>query len=499
MSTLYHSTRSNDATVTSTQAIIAGIAPDGGLYVSDALGETQLDLTRVCGQSWRATCNDVLNTLVGDLSAETIARCVDEAYASFTSDAVTPVSAIGNDWLLELYHGPTCAFKDVALQMLPRLMTASLAHEAAASGSAPQRIMILTATSGDTGKAALAGFADVEGIGCTVFFPAGGVSDVQRLQMVTQPGANVAVAGIHGNFDDAQTTVKRIFGDRALAERLAEQGMALSSANSINVGRLVPQVVYYFDAYAQLVRSGAISCGDEVDFCVPTGNFGDVLAGYYAKQLGLPVHQFVVASNTNDVLTEFLTTGRYNRVRPFEKTISPSMDILVSSNLERLLYYASGRDCELVAQLMRSLDETGEYQVPAELFAEISGLFRCGSANDDETRSAIARAWQTDGRLIDPHTAVGKHVLDTREGTGHARVLLSTASPYKFSPAVLEALGESTEGLSGFDCMDRLEALTNTQAPAPLAALREAPVRFRDEIEREAMPAYVEDACKRLL
>ena len=315
METLYHSTRSSDELVTSKQAILTGIAPDGGLYVSDQLDANKIDLARIAGQSYHATARDVLGALLTDYTADEVATCVAGAYAdNFDTPAVTPLTPLGADWLLELYHGPTSAFKDVALQMLPRLM--SVAREGKG-----QNIMIVTATSGDTGKAALEGFADVPGTGVTVFYPDGKVSDIQHLQMTTQRGANVAVAGIRGNFDDAQTQVKRIFADAEINARLAEAGTVLSSANSINVGRLVPQVTYYMDAYAQLVKRGAIALGDEVDYCVPTGNFGDVLAGYYAKCLGLPVGKLIVASNTNKVLTDFIETGTYDRRRDFVKTI----------------------------------------------------------------------------------------------------------------------------------------------------------------------------------
>ena len=375
--------------------------------------------------------------------------------------------------------------------MLPQLMRVS--REGDGRG-----VMIVTATSGDTGKAALEGFADVAGTGVTVFYPHGKVSDVQRLQMATQRGENVAVCAIEGNFDDAQTQVKRIFADAALRERLAEKNVVLSSANSINVGRLVPQVTYYFDAYAQLVAAGKLKSGDAIDFCVPTGNFGDVLAGYYAKRLGLPVRRLVVASNRNDVLTDFITTGTYDRRREFAKTISPSMDILVSSNLERLLYYMSDGDCELVARLMGDLATKGFYQVPDDLLAKIQSVFACGSASDDDTRKEIASTWSELGILIDPHTAVAKSVLDGVSADGSARVCLSTASPYKFSADVLAALGHDVDGMSGFACMDALEKATGTKAPAQLSGLRDLPVIHTDVCDRAKMGAFVESSCARV-
>ena len=492
METLYHSTRGANGAVTSKQAILKGIAPDGGLYVSDQLGATKLDLTKVAAQGYHATARDVLGTLLSDFTADEVASCVAGAYAeNFDTPDVCPLTPLGADWLLELYHGPTCAFKDVALQMLPRLM--SVARE----GNG-QNIMIVTATSGDTGKAALEGFADVPGTGVTVFYPSGKVSDIQHLQMTTQRGANVAVAGIRGNFDDAQTQVKRIFADEAVCERLASAGTVLSSANSINVGRLVPQVAYYVDSYAQLVRRGAITQGDAIDFCVPTGNFGDVLAGYYAKCMGLPVGRLVVASNTNKVLTDFIETGTYDRRRDFVKTISPSMDILISSNLERLLYYLTDGDCEQVAAWMAQLGEQGFYTLPEPMMERLRATFACGFATNDDTRATIRSTWVNEGRLIDPHTAVGKCVLDRMASEGRQRVCLSTADPYKFSADVLAALGKDTTDLDGFACMDALQDLTGVPAPAQLSGLRDATVLHPDVVNQNEMSDFVEAACARV-
>ena len=492
MTTFYHSTRSSEDSVTSKQAILAGIAPDGGLYVCDALGEKPLDLAGVCAQGFHDTARLVLGTLLGDYADDEVATCVEGAYgAQWDTPAVCPLTPLGTDWLLELYHGPTCAFKDVALQMLPQLM-------GVARGADGEKIMIVTATSGDTGKAALDGFAGVDGMGVTVFYPAGKVSDIQRLQMVTQLGGNVAVCAVNGTFDDCQGQVKRVFADRELAARLAGDGVVLSSANSINVGRLAPQVTYYFDAYAQLVRREAIRLGDEVTFCVPTGNFGDVLAGYYAKRMGLPVRRLIVASNANDVLTDFLTTGTYDRRRDFHKTISPSMDILVSSNLERLLYFASDGDCELVASLMADLAEKGVYTVPERVMDEIRSVFSCGRADDEATRATIRDAWRELDVLIDPHTAVAKHVLDATPSDGSERVCLSTASPYKFCADVLAALGEVTDGMNGFACMDALEQLTDTVAPPQLSGLRAGEVLHDDVCDPERVGAFVESACARV-
>lgn len=501
----YHSTRSRTSELSSKQAIRRGIAPDGGLYVSDALGETTINLASLASKDYFELAREVLGALLPDYSADEIAACVCEAYeGTFASDEVTPVVPLAQapnadgvpSYVLELWHGPTSAFKDVALQMLPRLMarTADSAAE-----DAPAKIQIVTATSGDTGKAALAGFADAPGVGITVFYPEGKVSRVQELQMSTQEGGNVTVCGVRGNFDDAQSAVKRIFGDIELAEHLAEQGVMLSSANSINVGRLVPQVVYYFAAYAQLLRAGAIEPGDAVEFCVPTGNFGDILAGYYAKRMGLPVAKLVVASDKNNVLYDFLTTGTYDRQRPFYTTTSPSMDILISSNLERMLYYLSDGNCELVAQLMESLSGEGSYTLPADLLARIQEVFGYGWADEDQVANAIKECWDANGYVIDPHTACGFHVLAEQPAApdAKARILLSTASPYKFPRAVAGALGLFCPP-SDFACMDVLAKATDTTAPEQLSTLQDKPVLHTDVVDIDDMAAYVERAATAL-
>lgn len=493
MATLYHSTRSRAEQVPSKTAILQGIASDGGLFVRDDIAAGAPSLDELLAGTYQARATKVLGHLLDDFSEAEVEACVSAAYgANFDSVAVTPVLPCGKDYILELWHGPTSAFKDVALQMLPQLMSKSRAGDG-------RKVMIVTATSGDTGKAALEGFAEVEGTGVTVFYPHGKVSDIQRLQMACQRGNNVAVGAIEGNFDDAQTEVKHIFADSELAERLSKQNIVLSSANSINVGRLVPQVTYYFDAYAQLIERGAIAAGDQIDFCVPTGNFGDVLAGYYAKLMGLPVRKLIVASNANNVLTDFITTGTYDRKRPFHKTISPSMDILVSSNLERLLFYLTDGDCELVANYMDSLASEGSYTISDELLEKLHETFACGFATDDETRETIHSTWEQDRYLLDPHTAVAKHVLDAIPTDGVMRVCLSTASPYKFSADVLRALSEDTEGMDGFACMDKLAELTSTMPPAALSALRSTPERFGDVIAIDAMKTYVESKALELL
>ena len=498
----YHSTRGRTLSCSSKVAIRTGIAPDGGLFVSDELGTQQVDISSLTAKSYFEIAQDVLGMLLNDYTAEEISACVDEAYrGTFASEEVTPLvkldAAPGADapqtYVMELFGGPTSAFKDVALQMLPRLMARTSAKD-----GGTERIMIVTATSGDTGKAALAGFADAPGTGITVFYPEGKVSRVQNLQMSTQEGDNVAVCGIRGNFDDAQSAVKRIFADKELAERLEAAGTVLSSANSINVGRLVPQVVYYFSAYAQLLENQVINVGDEVEFVVPTGNFGDILAGYYAKMLGLPVKHLVVASDKNNVLFDFLTTGTYNRQRPFFQTISPSMDILISSNLERMLYYLSEGDTRLISMLMNDLNKWGTYEIPEELLAKIRQIFGTGWADEDQVRESIKHCWDENHYVIDPHTACGYYLLEQMPRDPLTpRVLLSTASPYKFPRACCDALGLDVPE-DDFEAMRVLEQATNTVAPAQLAELESKPVRFEDVCDVDEMASYVESAAKRM-
>ena len=488
---LYHSTRSEAHFVDSAEAVLEGLAPDGGLYMPESI--PAFDWQACLRGSSTEMSAKILAALLPDIpDMDTLVR---RAYqGKFETEDLTPTVSVGGYSVLELFRGPTSAFKDVALSMLPQLLTAAKAVK-----GMEKDILILTATSGDTGKAALEGFRDVPGVRICVFYPDGGVSQVQRAQMVTQEGGNVAVSAVRGNFDDAQSAVKRIFADKELAERLEAAGTVLSSANSINVGRLVPQVVYYFAAYAQLLRAGAIEAGDAVEFCVPTGNFGDILAGYYAKRMGLPVAKLVVASDKNNVLADFLTTGVYDRNRPFFTTISPSMDILISSNLERMLYFLSDGDCELVAGLMEQLAQTGRYEVPADLLAKIQSVFGCGWASEDEVRAAIKSCWDTNGYVIDPHTACSYHVFEQvapAEGA-KARVLLSTASPYKFPRACCDALGLDVPE-DDLEAMRVLEQATNTVAPTQLAELESKPVRFEDVCDVDEMANYVESAAKKM-
>ena len=422
---IYQSTRNSARLAAGTAAILQGIAPDGGLYVPQDGKLPVLDLEALLKLDALSLSAAVMGALLPEFSAQEMQAMVQRAYAGrFTAPDLTPTVPVGDDYVLELFHGPTSAFKDVALCMLPQLITASRGKQGMAD-----EIVILTATSGDTGKAALEGFHDVPGTRIIVFYPEEGVSRVQKAQMVTQTGSNVTVCAIRGNFDDAQTGVKRVFQACTDEDLLAGKPVRLSSANSINIGRLIPQIVYYFKAYGDLVRSGRIAAGAPVDYVVPTGNFGDILAGYLAGRMGLPVGKLVCASNCNDVLTEFLRTGRYDRNRPFHKTVSPSMDILVSSNLERLLYLESG-DADLVAGLMQRLSDCGCYQIPDEMLQRIQKLFWAGCCDEQQTLATIRDVWTQHGYLMDTHTAVAWNVAQQyrRSGAEHPLVVLSTAS-----------------------------------------------------------------------
>ena len=471
----YYSTRGG-ASVSGAQAVLAGIAPDGGLYLPETM--PSLDWKALVESDTLQIATTILSAFLPELPD--MAKLVRDAYrGKFETDTLTPTVQVGNRFILELFRGPTSAFKDVALCMLPRLMVAArqVCREA-------EEVLILTATSGDTGKAALEGFKDVPGIGICVFYPEGGVSQVQRRQMVSQEGNNVRVCAIRGNFDDAQTGVKSIFA--------ANTGKNLSSANSINIGRLLPQITYYFTAYRDLWAQGAIQIGQEVNFSVPTGNFGDILAGFLAKQLGLPVGRLICASNANNVLTDFITTGTYDRRRLLHKTASPSMDILVSSNLERLLQLLS-RDTTLVAGLMRQLQDQGHYTIPSSLLEQIRVHFWAGCCDDAGAAKTICSLWQDTGYLCDTHTATGWAVAeDYVNQTGDTRpmVVLSTASPYKFPAAVLSAIGGDLSG-DEFTQMERLQAITGVKIPGNLSGLRDKPERHTDVIDKDQMMDYI--------
>ena len=484
MEVIYRSTRSNGAPVTASQAILKGLSDDGGLFVPDHIPTLDKSLKELAGMTYQQVAYEVMKLFLTDFTEEELKNCINSAYDSkFDTEKIAPLVKADNAYYLELFHGSTIAFKDMALSILPHLMITS-----ARKNNIKNEIVILTATSGDTGKAALAGFADVKGTRIIVFYPKNGVSPIQEKQMVTQKGANTFVVGIHGNFDDAQTGVKRVFGDASVAEELEKRNICLSSANSINWGRLVPQIVYYFYAYFRLVEQGNVAWGQPVDFCVPTGNFGDILAGYYAKQMGLPVGKLVCASNKNNVLTDFIKTGTYDARRTFYKTTSPSMDILISSNLERLLYHVSGSSAK-VAGWMADLAKTGMYTVDAETLARIQASFACGCADDTAGAAEINARFEQDNYLCDTHTAVAFCVAETVRSAA-PMVVLSTASPYKFPRDVLAALGE-TAPESDFAAMAALNVKTGCPVPASLSVLNTLPVRFNTVIE----PAAIRDAA----
>ena len=487
----FHSTRDVRISLSAAQAITRGLAQDGGLFVPETfpqLADGRLEELSAMDYPKRAAA--VMGMFLQDFSAGELAEFTEKAYGSqFDDPAAAPVRRIDDRTaVLELWHGPTSAFKDMALQMLPLLLTASMKKT-----RETRKACILTATSGDTGKAALEGFRDVPGTRIMVFYPKDGVSDVQALQMTSQAGENVGVSAVYGNFDDAQAGVKTIFSDEGFREELDGKGWFLSSANSINLGRLLPQVVYYVSAYCDMAASGMIAMGEPVNFCVPTGNFGNILAGFYAKKMGLPIKKLICASNANDVLTDFIRTGTYDRNRPFFTTISPSMDILVSSNLERMLFHLCDGDDAFVRKCMGSLSSEGKYTVPEDLMARMRETFACGCCGEEGTKEQIARVFGTHGYLIDTHTAVAYHVLEEyREATGDMTpaAVVSTASPYKFCGAVLEALGGTADG-SGVELIDRLNERTGVKVPAPLAALKGKQPRFTQCVEKQEMKEAV--------
>ena len=481
---LYHSTRNADTTVDSAQAVLSGLAPDGGLYVPAQL--PKIDVQAALQENTMQMATRIIGAMLPDIpNMETL---VERAYrGKFQTEELTPTVDTGKFTVLELFRGPTSAFKDVALCMLPQLLTAAKTEK-----GMQEDILILTATSGDTGKAALAGFANVEGVKICVFYPDGGVSAVQRAQMVTQEGNNVAVCAVKGNFDDAQTGVKNIFAAAVDGRLPAGNKLRLSTANSINIGRLAPQITYYFKAYADLLHRGQIKMGDQVNFCVPTGNFGDILAGWLAKRLGLPVGKLICASNANNVLTDFIQTGTYDRRRPLHKTESPSMDILVSSNLERLLYFLSG-DTALVASLMKSLNTEGVYTVPESLKAAINEEFWAGFCDDAKASTTIKTVFEKQNYLCDTHTATGWAVAEdyvNQTGDNRPMVVLSTASAYKFPAAVLSALEKAPE-MDEFAQMEYLSKRTGWEIPGNLAGLQQKKELHTGVIEKTAMLDFV--------
>ena len=485
----YQSTRNDNIVVNSLEAVLMGLSTDGGLFLPKAFGKIKFDWQEVMGLPTVEMAAKIMGALLPEF--EDMPGLCQKAYkGKFETEDLTPVVKAGKNRVAELFRGPTSAFKDVALSMLPQLICAAKKQL-----GKDEKTLILTATSGDTGKAALEGFHDIPGIGIIVFYPDGGVSQVQRLQMVTQEGANVKVCAIRGNFDDAQTGVKNVFA-KAEAEKVFEgTGIALSSANSINIGRLAPQLTYYFKAYSDLLARGEIKAGEKLDFAVPTGNFGDILAGYFAKTLGLPVGKLICASNANNVLFDFLTTGHYDRKRPFIKTTSPSMDILVSSNLERMLYLACG-DAARVAGWMKDLSEKGCYDVDEDTLSKLKETFFAAYASDETAAETIKKVFEKEGYLMDTHTAVAWNATEQyRAATGSDALIavLSTASPYKFPQAVLSAIAEKGEALpqDEFEMMERLSEKTGVAIPKNLAGLKSRKVLHTDCIEPGEIFNYV--------
>ena len=482
---LYESTRGAGGKVTASQAILKGLAEDGGLFVPETIPALPMGLRELSQLSYQDTAFAVMKQFLTDFTDEELRSCITNAYdEKFDTKEIAPLKEADGSYYLELFHGSTIAFKDMALSILPYLMVTS-----AKKNQIKNEIVILTATSGDTGKAALAGFADVPGTKIIVFYPKDGVSPIQKKQMVTQKGANTFVVGIHGNFDDAQSGVKAMFGDKELEAELDSHGYQFSSANSINIGRLVPQVVYYVYAYGQLLKKGVITEGEEINVTVPTGNFGNILAAYYAKLMGLPIGKLICASNENKVLFDFFQTGAYDRNREFLLTSSPSMDILISSNLERLVYRIAGSDAGKDAALMKSLSETGRYEITDEMRAQLSD-FCGGFASEEETAKEIKTVYENTGYVIDTHTAVASFVARSYRKTSGDRkkmVIASTASPYKFTRSVMKAIDAKYDEMEDFALVDVLSEISGTAVPAAIEEIRTAPVLHKTVCETAEM------------
>lgn len=493
MGLTYQSTRGGESGVTASRAILQGLAKDGGLFMPSWIPKLEVSLKELSGMTYQETSYEVMKLFLTDFTEEELKSCIDRAYDSkFDTEEIAPLAKAEGAYYLELYHGSTIAFKDMALSILPYLMTAS-----ARKNKVDKEIVILTATSGDTGKAAMAGFADVPGTRIIVFYPQNGVSKVQELQMRTQKGDNTSVVAIHGNFDHAQTGVKKLFGNKELEEALSAGGFRFSSANSINIGRLVPQVVYYVYAYSKLLANQEIQDGEEINVVVPTGNFGNILAAYFAKNMGIPIKTLICASNENRVLYDFFTTGTYDKKREFILTNSPSMDILISSNLERLIYLSAGSDPAVTTALMKELEEKGSYTITPSMGEFISD-FAGGFATQEENTSAIRKLFDHTGYLIDTHTGVGAAVYSSYKaasGDKTKTVIASTASPYKFSHSVLESIAGSgsTEGKDEFQIVDALSRLTGTAIPSAVEEIRNAPIRHHLECDVEEMEKTVKN------
>lgn len=489
----YNSTRNSSVKVSSAEAITQGISDEGGLFVPESIPNLTLDEIKAVGEmKYADRAAFVFSKFLTDFTDAEIHYCTDNAYSdkNFETDSIAEIAHLfDGTYMLELWHGPTCAFKDMALQILPYFLTTS-----AKKINLDKKIVILVATSGDTGKAALEGFKDVEGTSILVFYPEDGVSPMQKRQMKTQEGANVGVCAVKGNFDDCQNGVKAIFTDNDVKAQLDNGGMIFSSANSINWGRLVPQIVYYISSYAELVKDGEIELGDKINIVVPTGNFGNILAAYYAKHMGIPVNKLICASNVNNVLTDFINTGVYDRNRQFYATVSPSMDILISSNLERLLYLMTGRNDEVIKDWFGKLSAEGRYEVSDDVKAKLKDEFSAGFCNDEGTKAAIHSVYEKYSYTCDTHTAVAVKVYeDYKKATGDTTktVIASTASPYKFSAAVLEALEGSVSDIDEYAKVDRIAELSDIPVPSALADLKNKPERFNDVITKEEQKQYI--------
>ena len=489
MQVLYKSTRGTGEELTASQAILKGLAEDGGLFVPTSIPVLETSLEELSQKSYQEVAYEVMSRFLTDFTEEELKACISKAYdEKFDTREIAPLVQKGDAYYLELFHGATIAFKDMALSILPHLMTT-----AAKKNHAEKEIVILTATSGDTGKAAMAGFADVPGTRIIVFYPKNGVSPIQEKQMLTQKGANTYVVGITGNFDDAQTGVKKMFHDKALAEKLDQAGFQFSSANSINIGRLVPQVVYYVYAYASLLRQGQIQNKETINVVVPTGNFGNILAAYYAKQMGVPIGKFICASNENKVLYDFFCTGCYDRNREFMLTNSPSMDILISSNLERLIYRIAGNDAEKNRNLMENLAQKGHYEITEDMKAAL-GEFYGNYASEEETAEAIKNLYEKTGYVMDTHTAVASSVYEKyRKETGDTTetVIASTASPFKFTRSVMNAIDGKFEAMGDFELVDELSRLAKRAVPKAIEEIRTAPILHNRIASVEEMPEVV--------
>lgn len=494
MNLMYQSTRSNSEPITASQAILKGLADDGGLFVPVSIPKLEVPMTQLGKMTYQETAYEVMKLFFTDFSEEELKTCITRAYdEKFDTEEIAPLVKAEGAYYLELFHGATIAFKDMALSILPHLLTT-----AAKKNKVTDDIVILTATSGDTGKAALAGFADVEGTKIIVFYPKAGVSPIQEKQMVTQKGDNAYVVGIHGNFDDAQNGVKAMFNNKELASAMKEKGYQFSSANSINIGRLVPQIVYYIYSYAKLFENGEIAEGEKINAVVPTGNFGNILAAYYAKTMGLPIDKLICASNDNKVLFDFFQTGIYNRNREFILTSSPSMDILISSNLERLIFQVAGRDADKTLAMMKSLTTNGEYGITAEMKANMSD-FVGGYATEQETAETIKKLYEATGYVIDTHTAVAASVYQkylTQTGDKTKSVIASTASPYKFTRSVMDAIDNKYDSMTDFQLVDELSKISGTDVPQAIEEIRTAPVLHDTICDSDKMQETVETILK---